>query len=191
MTPETIGIIIAAVITALITGPTAGLVSARLTKTALEDNYKNLFFDVSEQLIVLTKSTKATEAELREQTKTVVQQAADLATVTAKAERDSIAFNAKIDLMESQRVEQEKRHTATMDAVISKLAVLEAVNEKLERDLSATKDKLTKTEGWLDMVKDRLNPPPLPERDAKAIEALRDSAPTSDDDALPKTGTEG
>lgn len=185
MTPElTNGIV--TIILALISALGGGLVSARLTKTGVELNYKQLFEDATLKANRLSDKVDVQIDKLKEQTLQMARDAITAAEREAKNALALAALTAKFEMVESQRIEQEKRHAgdvATLNTKIAtadaKIATLEVENATVKADLNAAMSKLAKTEQWVDLLQTRLNPPPLSEADTEAIQDLRDAPPAS------------
>jgi hypothetical protein len=176
MSQEAIDIILA-VLGIVVASLGGGAVSARMTKTTLETNYKELFVDATEQLVILTSDSKDLDNQFRIQTALVTQQTIDIADLKEKLVQEGIGFNAKVDLIDSQREKQEERHAKELAEVVTQLAALAKSNAELQEALEAAVEKLSKTEEWVDILKDRLNPPELSTQQAVDIQALRDTPP--------------
>ena len=179
MSQEAIDIILA-VLGIVVASLGGGAVSARMTKTTLETNYKELFVDATEQLVALANDNKNLNNQVTIQTALVTQQTIDITDLKEKLVQEGIGFNAKVDLIDSQREKQEERHTKELAEVASQLAVLAKSNTELQEALQAAVEKLTKTEEWVEILKNRPNPPELSPQQAADIQALRDTSPTTE-----------
>lgn len=186
MSPQTIDSIVT-IILAVLGALGGGLVSARLTKTGVELNYKQMFEDAATRILKLTDTTEKLEENLRIQ----VEQTTEITRVSAEREKQTTvaiaALTAKFELVENQRIEQEKRHALEMNGLNARIAelnvkivVLETENAGVKTELQAAMSKLAKTEHWVDLLQTRLNPPPLSAADSQAIQTLRDKPPASE-----------